>query len=595
MLLKQQGAEPFDAAQRRAQVVRGRVGEGFQLAVDDLQPLHAVVQLLGALLHLLFELLGQLAQPGLGAAAFLQVDQHLCEQLEQRDFFLVVLVRAADRVQAHVAEAAVLPCQGQGHETSDALGHDEVLERAFGQGLHIGHIDHLAPLVGRLPVLGPAHRQVLQKGLPGGNALGAPLVRVGTGAGLEVVGEQVGAVCGHEAAQIAQRFQNRLVHLLQRQVDEAAGQAEQQQHKVVQVLPLALNLLLLGGVADQEHTLVATRQPGQAGVEVVGAIGHLDAVVQLLQPVGARPGHGCMHGGCERRGHDLADGAAQELLGPAIELVGACLVEHEALLGVHHKQHVPEHVEDLLEGGVALACGGLGLPQIGHVQAGADVADEALVGVVAGPGLFVHPAVHAVVAAQAVFHAIRTARIKALVEDLLAAVPVLRMQVLQPEGLAFGGQVAAGEVEPGLVEPVRVFLVVHGPGQTGRGIGHRVQVFEGLSLCFFQCLAVGDLEDRSRHVGHPAHGVAQAAAPGVEPAHPALGVDGTELDAEIGLAPEETEQGLAHASAVLRMDQPHDDLLHLLLRRRLIPQVQEELVAGQDEVAQEVAFPDLPV
>jgi len=133
VLLQQQRTEAFDAAQRCAKVVGCRVGEGFQFAVDRLQPLHAFLQLRGALGHLLFQLAGQFAEPAFGLGAHQRVDQHLGEQLQQGHFFFHPRMDLVHPVQADKAQAFLSHHEWQGGETSDVLALQEISQRAPGQ------------------------------------------------------------------------------------------------------------------------------------------------------------------------------------------------------------------------------------------------------------------------------------------------------------------------------------------------------------------------------------------------------------------------------------------------------------------------------
>ena len=121
---------------------------------------------------------------------------------------------------------------------------------------------------------------------------------------------------------------------------------------------------------------------------MVQAVGQGQAVVQLLCAAAA----GAVHRRPQQRHqigrHDLAHGLAKEFFGRAVQpLARTRLEEHEALLVVDQEEHVLHHAEHLLQDGAALQGGGLGLAQIGDIQARADVADEAVVGVVAGLAL----------------------------------------------------------------------------------------------------------------------------------------------------------------------------------------------------------------
>ena len=153
------------------------------------------------------------------------------------------------------------------------------------------------------------------------------------------------------------------------------------------------------------------------------------------------------------------------------ERLQVLLQEGKSILLTTHFMGEAERLCVPLQNGAALQGDRFGPPQIGHVEAGADVADEAVVGVVTRLALFVQPAVLAVVAPQPVFHAVGLARFEGAGEHLGAAFTILRVHIVQPEGVALGGQVAAGEVQPGLVEPVGVLVLIDGPGQGGRKQG----------------------------------------------------------------------------------------------------------------------------
>ena len=121
---------------------------------------------------------------------------------------------------------------------------------------------------------------------------------------------------------------------------------------------------------------------------MVQAVGQGQAVVQLLCAALAGAVHRCPQQRHQIGRHDLAHGLAKEFFGRAVQpLARARLEEHKALLVVDQEEHVLHHAEHLLQDGAALQGGGLGLAQIGDIQARADVADEAVVGVVAGLAL----------------------------------------------------------------------------------------------------------------------------------------------------------------------------------------------------------------
>ncbi|MDT4870152.1 hypothetical protein FQZ97_1052150 [compost metagenome] len=105
----------------------------------------------------------------------------------------------------------------------------------------------------------------------------------------------------------------------------------------------------------------------------------------------------------------------------------------------------------------------LGRLEIGQVHATANEAKEVAIGVVPGNALVEHPAVAAVVAAQAEFRGKRLARFESTVVGVLATRLVVGVQAAGPVVIQFLFQAVTRELQPALVDPVATHVLVAGP------------------------------------------------------------------------------------------------------------------------------------
>ena len=169
-----------------------------------------------------------------------------------------------------------------------------------------------------------------------------------------------------------------------------------------------------------------------------------------------------------------------------------------------------------------------GLPPLGDVDAGADVAGEPAMRVEAGHGVRRHPAELAVGALQAIVHLERSLRLERGLMPRQHHQALVGVDALGPAVAGGRVQGAAGEFQPAPVEEVAAPIRPARPHQHRRGIGERAEALLALAQRRLGALAVGDVDHHAAQRGRTAvddvhgHAVLQPDHASVRGEHPVV-------------------------------------------------------------------------
>src|SRR5436189_4062792 len=135
----------------------------------------------------------------------------------------------------------------------------------------------------------------------------------------------------------------------------------------------------------------------------------------------------------------------------------------------------------------------LGLLSIRDVNARADITKKRTVDIKTRCTTIEHPAILAVLSAQAILHCERLSFVESSLVNRQAVREVLRVNAFGPAVTQFLIQSAASEFQPALIKEIAELVRTRHPDHDGRGIRHRAKAHLAFKQRLFRQLAFRDI------------------------------------------------------------------------------------------------------